>query len=129
MTANGATDVTSQDLGNASHTGCVVGAIGGAINFFLDNKPGCTPPLSTASISVNTDIQFYPNPSADWIEFTNPSPLPIEIRTYSITGVLMQSINVTDQVKVDVSSWKEGIYLIQYFNGQRQITKKLIVKH
>jgi len=69
--------------------------------------------------SINSDMSLliYPNPAHASIELKNSGSLmPNEIQVFSIEGKLIQvlTINTTETITIDVSSWSNGSYILRY---------------
>ncbi|MGB1004145.1 MAG: T9SS type A sorting domain-containing protein [Salibacteraceae bacterium] len=130
MVANGANLVFKEDLGNASHTGCIVGAINNSIEFFQSVRPACDEPASTNSLSSShPNMMVYPNPGSNHvsIKFENVQRGQIEICNLSGQVVFSRAINST--AYLNVRNWTEGIYLIRLITSEKTLIKKLIIKH
>lgn len=130
MTNNGAGLVFKEDLGNASHTGCVVGAINNSIEFLQSVRPACDEPVSVTDFNpIAVDFALYPNPAESTIEIKSNSSQQLYITIFSVTGNQVYQAQFTNSIAIDVSSWNNGIYLVQTTSGDHAIMKKLIISH
>jgi plastocyanin len=73
----------------------------------------------TEEQSFNKLIEFYPNPTSDFLYFKVHDVEEQEaiFTVYNINGqsVLTKSLSISNESKLDVSELKKGNYLIQYF--------------
>ncbi|MFT4753362.1 MAG: hypothetical protein ACI85Q_000903 [Salibacteraceae bacterium] len=130
MTANGAAQVFKEDLGNLSHTGCILPAISNAINFFENLRPNCGVPASVSPVVVESfEIQLSPNPSSQMLEITSNSLNPVILSVYSITGVEVHQSNFSNTVQLDVSNWKNGLYYVKTASDKHTSFQPLVIQH
>jgi hypothetical protein len=78
-------------------------------------------------------VKIYPNPvntqlSVEIAENTEGSPLAATVTIFDATGrlILMQK-NVNDILKVDVSAYASGIYILKVEKGGKYLVKKFLV--
>lgn len=85
-------------------------------------------PLATENIAANLTVSMYPNPTNDFVMINIPSGASLN---YSITNSMGSMIRegALNTNKIDVSSFSNGVYFVQFHdeNG-RSLTKKLIVQ-
>ena len=90
------------------------------LNFY--QKCYLTSGISNVS-AKNNDFEIYPNPAQAAIHLTLPNSDKKTLAVYTVTGVLVKSIQVEDrEMQVDISDLAKGYYLITY-NG---LSKTLI---
>jgi hypothetical protein len=73
--------------------------------------------VGLTSINNNMSLLIYPNPAHASVELKNSgSQIPNEIQVFSIEGKLIQvlTINTTESITIDVSSWSNGSYILRY---------------
>jgi hypothetical protein len=73
--------------------------------------------VGLTSINSGMSLLIYPNPAHASIELKNSGSLmPNEIQVFSIEGKLIQvlTINTTETITIDVSSWSNGSYILRY---------------
>ncbi len=76
-------------------------------------------------LTDNTSV--YPNPATD--NFTVVAPLGSSIQVMDISGRVITSLKAqTDLTSIDVSTYQDGLYLIQFEHNGDVATHKLIVK-
>lgn len=69
-------------------------------------------------------INIYPNPTSDYINIETQNMTIFNI--YNMNGQLMMSLeNHDDNMKINVSSFKEGVYFIEGFNDD---TRKMVTR-
>ena len=85
-------------------------------------------PLATENPVANLVVSMYPNPTTDYVMISIPSGASLK---YSITNSMGSEVRkgMLNTGKIDVSSFANGIYFVQFCdeNGRR-LTKKLIVQ-
>lgn len=92
--------------------------------------------IVSAEIESNQEVSsitIFPNPATNklWINVEGLSSYG-ELRIINATGQKHYSIKLEDNfdanVEIDVASWQSGLYLVQVRQGQRNWTRKLVVK-
>lgn len=84
---------------------------------------GTTPPgKDTTAINslAEGEIGIYPNPADDIIniDFSQSQLTGSRIWIMSVTGkVLMTDVQTSDIMRIDISNWPQGIYIIKVVNG------------
>ncbi|WP_422004329.1 MBG domain-containing protein [Roseivirga pacifica] len=77
-------------------------------------------------------ISVYPNPASDVItlDLTELYGLPVDVNIYNTTGKPMfGKRKVTDsKLRVNVSSYESGVYILRFSNGQSVVNKKVMIK-
>jgi len=81
----------------------------------------------------DTDFAMYPNPAKDIVnlKFKQPQNNSITVKAYNIQGKLVLSSNLqllNNSSELDVSELTTGLYFLKIMDGERSITKKLIIK-
>ena len=76
---------------------------------------------------------MYPNPGKDIVnlKFKQPQSNLITVNAYNIQGKLVLSSNLqllNNSSKLDVSELTTGLYFLKILDGERSITKKLMIK-
>ena len=74
------------------------------------------------------DMQLFPNPSIDFVEFKSTSTGNIFFEIFDLNGKMVSKSEFKNEHKEDVSNYTKGIYLVKFFNDSFNETKKLIVK-
>lgn len=84
--------------------------------------------LSVDLISFNSDVSLYPNPTSELL--TIEAPLGTEYQLFDLTGKLMHkgAFN-NDEIKLDLSDYNNGIYVLQCIQLGRIIYHEKIVKY
>ncbi|MCH3884267.1 T9SS type A sorting domain-containing protein [Tenacibaculum aquimarinum] len=84
--------------------------------------------LSTDSFN-KLDVNVYPNPVTNgevFIKSSNGEEKNVEV--YNILGRRLISTKVNANDKLDVSNLNAGIYLLKINEGEKQLTKKIVIK-
>lgn len=94
----------------------------------------CASATETLGIENNNEPEFamYPNPAKDIVnlKFKQTYSNLISIDTYNIQGKLVLSSKLqlqNNSSKLDVSKLTSGLYFLKIFDGERNMTKKLII--
>lgn len=74
-----------------------------------------------------SSLKLYPNPANDYCQIDNPDEQPIKnIRIFDITGRI-QNINYTTNGRIETSSLKPGVYLVNITIGNNSTNLRLVV--
>lgn len=84
-----------------------------------------SPTLSNPEFEV-ANISIFPNPSSGVVNFSSIENIQ-EMRIYNSLGVEIFNKNEFDEQGLDLSNFKNGIYLVQISVGTKKITQKLII--
>lgn len=84
------------------------------------------------SLKEEDQIKVYPNPASDFVILENTSGRTqnYHLHVLDLQGreVFRNSIELTNSYRLDISSLKEGAYLLKLLNGEKQITRMVIRK-
>lgn len=81
--------------------------------------------LATQEIGANKNqIKLYPNPSSDIIRITSDKKEALKIKIYSAEGRLVLTGTYQSNEDINISSFKEGFYLVQVNNTTLKLIKK-----
>ena len=90
------------------------------------------PSLSSTSFSEQTNIAIYPNPASYFANISFPNNLDyFKIEITDLLGKIMYSEEVkslSNDYKIDLEGYKDGIYFIKVSNEKIQKTFKLFLK-
>lgn len=109
---------------------------GSVTNFLVIVKP-CSPAktITTEPVQklVDPSFKLYPNPTADkvFIDLENMTDEVCQITLLDMQGKILQNTEVTNfenKLEMDVSSYPEGIYLIEFKNSYTTVIEKLMIK-
>ena len=78
--------------------------------------------VDTHEIAFDNDIQIFPNPTKNIFHIRGENIYEIEI--LNMSGSLILKNNST--TRIDMSNFKNGIYLVRIKEGNRTIVKKLV---
>jgi hypothetical protein len=68
------------------------------------------------------EYTFHPNPTADFVNFTNPSMVPLTIQLLNLSGEVVSEQKVLD--KIDLRFLIEGIYFFKIEKFTYKIVKQ-----
>lgn len=79
----------------------------------------------------NFDWTVYPNPANNQVEIDLPKDFRLsQVQLYSIQGSLLWQTTNQNELKIDVSNYPEGIYLLRVVNQKGESAhKKIIISH
>jgi hypothetical protein len=86
------------------------------------------------SLSVNDfefdDLVMFPNPAKNEVNLKWNKSEDVSIRVYNTLGKLMfysKKVNLLNGLKIDLSSYKSGVYFVKLNGVKGEITKKVIL--
>jgi N-acetylneuraminic acid mutarotase len=86
-------------------------------------------PLGISGENRSTEIKIYPNPANDkihiWLSENNNKTL--SYRHCTIYGHYSELKELND-FEIDLSSWKAGIYFIEFYSGKRKLGTGRVIK-
>lgn len=99
-----------------------------ALNFYMNPTDGFGGDALTGVINYTfDDITIHPNPASTELNILTSAPVRL-LTIYNNIGQLVYSeTNVGTSAKIDISTFKKGIYLIQVETDNYKFTEKLIV--
>lgn len=117
--------VNLADITNDGNIDLLIGNFSGGVAFYKGNISNSTPQYT----SQITPIQIYPNPTNNSINInigTN-SLNSATITVVNVLGEVMISKKATQQqVKIDISSYANGVYFVQFSNQLSNNSYKII---
>lgn len=112
------------------------------VEYFNLNTPGIVENTQLVPVNINgfltiknlegmESIKTYPNPASDkvYIDFDNLEVEKLEV--YNILGETVYSIKAIENknnLELNVTHWKNGVYIIRYTTKGKLMTKKLTIK-
>lgn len=93
---------------------------------FVENESDCEA-LSTKAFSLS-EISMYPNPTRDSVTFT-VNIKSVQLKLFNSSGQLVHSQELNyGESRVDLSSYRPGVYLVKMSFGEALEIKKLVIK-
>ena len=82
---------------------------------------------------TNTDnnISVYPNPAKDFVKVSTDNGQQTTVKIYNTVGMLVGTqlaTSATNEIEINVSDYKSGIYFINISNEESNVTKKIVVE-
>ena len=78
--------------------------------------------------SENT-FNIYPNPAKDFVKVSTDNGQQTTVRIYNVLGMMIEEIEInSNEIEINVSDYKSGIYFINISNEESNITKKIVVE-
>jgi len=75
-------------------------------------------------------VSIAPNPASDYIQVSMNGVQGAQMKMVDVLGNLVVQKSISSSEKVDISSFKSGIYIISFdIPGMKSIMRKVIVKH
>jgi hypothetical protein len=118
-------DPLKRNLLFGNHTFYIVDAANcysDAVTYFLRDPDS---PNSSASVTVNTPIEIYPNPFTDKLEIEKAANYSLTI-TDMQGRIQYQRANLTGNETIITSGWAAGIYLITLSSQDNNIVRKVV---
>lgn len=84
--------------------------------------------LSVDENELLNNVSFYPNPTNNQIEISNPKQLTLDINLYNVLGKKVLEANTVSlrNQTINLSSLNSGVYLVEIKAEGKSTTKKLI---
>ncbi len=97
----------------------------------IDGKQSFSPIISINLGNKDADITVYPNPATSLIKISFPSAGRYEVSLLNISGQIVNStvLTTSDNLVLNVSGFKTGIYFIRIIHEGKTETKKLIINN
>lgn len=70
-------------------------------------------------------VRIYPNPTSDWVKISSESPVK-ELALYNLAGKLVYK---GQDLSLDLTSYKQGIYLVSIVFEDNTTLKRRIIKN
>jgi hypothetical protein len=88
-----------------------------------------TSPTSTAELGYSSIVEVYPNPASDFITIKADLGEQFNVSVQNSTGQMVyQATGQQDNLRMDVSAFDAGLYLVSIESATHFIKKKLIVQ-
>jgi endoglucanase Acf2 len=101
---------------------------GMAVTKYFQYKVGTNCDITNVELSHNSKVAIFPNPAIDELYIYLPSGNS-SIYFYDIGGKMLKQLEVNEElVRINISSFKSGIYFVKVFNAANSETFRLI-KH
>lgn len=86
--------------------------------------------IDTTQTIVELEILLYPNPTNGVFYIKSPREIT-EVFIADVNGKLLENLKLeaSGLTTCDVSRYSNGVYFVQYHNGQRWTTKRLVLHH
>jgi hypothetical protein len=84
--------------------------------------------LSTASPDAEMDLNVYPNPTSGVVNFSAKSHVDGEVFVHNSTGMVVLNRIVKGSESIDISHLPTGIYFVEFRQGDKVTTQKIIKK-
>ena len=89
---------------------------------FVTNTDGCAE-LSRANLNI------YPNPAKDFVKVSTDNGQQTTVKIYNTVGMLVEEVEMnSEEIEINVSDYKSGIYFINISNEKSNVTKKIVVE-
>lgn len=83
----------------------------------IDDIIASSPSLNTDEFSLDNNPIIYPNPSKNFIQVSGLKKNE-QYSIFNMTGTQIKNGIVTDNDKIDISNWSNGLYLLKFKNGK-----------
>ena len=101
-------------------------------NQTINTPDGCIDALSTGNTQLINMEDCHPqivvqNPVHGYLELHNDLVFPAKLRIFDLKGRLIDSLDLTEASKVNVSGYKRGIYLLELTNEEGISNQKVLI--
>ena len=81
------------------------------------------------TISDEQSFTVYPNPAKDIVRLSTDNSQWTTVRIYNVLGMMIEEIEInSNEIEINVSDYKTGIYFINVSNEELNVTKKIVVE-
>lgn len=124
----GQNEMIISGLDNKEFTGHVVGILNGTS--YKSSTLNAQVIAGNFTSEDSKTFSIHPNPSSNQIniEVKDISRMS-ELNIYNVNGRLVSKINPSQNISVDISSFRDGIYFVNFRLDGRTYSEKIIVKH
>jgi N-acetylneuraminic acid mutarotase len=116
-------------ISGKGYTGCGYNVQTGNLNSFYEYVPDTTTGINDEEVSAN-DYYVYPNPCLDFINISCNKSVEKKNARILITDAAGKNVYtsnfITQKIKVDVSDFAKGIYIVQLSNGNNMGSKQFV---
>ena len=97
----------------------------------IDGKQTFSPIISINLGNKNVEISVFPNPATSLVNISLPSSASYEISLLNMSGQLIYNTNITtsNNLVLNVSGYKAGVYFVRVIHDGITETKKLIINN
>ena len=97
----------------------------------IDGKQTFSPIISINLGNKNEEISVFPNPASSLVNISLPSSASYEISLLNISGQLIYNTKITtsNNLVLNVSGYKAGVYFVRVIHDGITETKKLIINN
>jgi hypothetical protein len=97
----------------------------------IDGEQSFSPIISIDLGNKNADITVYPNPATSLIKISFPSAGRYEVSLLNISGQIVNNtiLTTSDNLVLNISGFKTGIYFVRIIHNGITVTKKLMINN
>jgi Secretion system C-terminal sorting domain len=97
------------------------------INTTRSNIKKPTTSININEYNSNGGVSLYPNPTNELFVVASANSAIQNLVVYNALGeVVYKNTNQTQQQKIEVSTWNQGVYFVEITNEQGRVVKKLV---
>ena len=78
---------------------------------------------------INEDFVMFPNRANRFINLKSREFTRVRIQNLSGQSILEHTLEINANNLIDISAISEGVYLLELFNNEKRLSKKLMVNH
>ena len=82
--------------------------------------------LSINEVELNTKFNLSPNPASHIVNIILPNDLATRIEIYDVLGKRVFIRKINESMGLNISSLKDGLYIVKFIQKDRTVSKKLI---
>ncbi|MBQ3595990.1 MAG: T9SS type A sorting domain-containing protein [Bacteroidales bacterium] len=87
--------------------------------------------INVDDVVLQNNISVYPNPAKDFVKVSTDNGQQTTVKIYNTVGMLVGTrlaTSATNEIEINVSDYKSGIYFINISNEEYNVTKKIVVE-
>lgn len=81
------------------------------------------------SVDMTTDdVRVFPNPTNNWLHVITNNDSQAYLSIYAVNGMKILGRRLEKNTRIDVSSWKPGIYMMKVMQKENITTTKILIE-
>ena len=89
---------------------------------FLNAQSGFNTDQISNKKSIATEISIFPNPATNYFKISSSAPIA-KVEIYNLIGKKIKIIKNNNSNSFDISSFRNGIYLVRIFDSNQKVLK------
>ncbi|MBI4649464.1 MAG: T9SS type A sorting domain-containing protein [Bacteroidia bacterium] len=101
--------------------------------YFDTDSTSCFPTINMENYFIEPDANLYPNPvyNSEPVTIKTVNEKLIKIYLFTLTGkeVIFKTKTLQNEIKLDISGLRSGIYIVKLITDENTITKKIVIQN